>query len=599
MDTSLNFVALVETNPITRLNGDYNNKFVNKIKETFTETQQQLFVSSLYCYLNYHPTNDFVVDLDNIWQWLGFSQKAMAKRTMEKHFVVDKDYKTLLCRLAEQKTDTRGGHNKETVLLNVQTFKLFCIKADTKKAHEIHEYFIKLEELMQTIVQEESNELKLQLEQVNQQNVHLENSIIQTQQTAQQKIQLERQNILLHQFNSNMNVVYIIRVKKYDDGEYVIKIGESRRGIEGRFNEHKSNYEDPLLLDCFAVKKSKDFERFLHTHENIRPYNVKNLPNHETEYELFRIGNGLTYHTLQRIIHQNMQRFNDLDEKYFEDMLSSVIEKTNLQTQPIEQNTLIQNMLQNQQQMLRHIQVLEQIQTNILEKLNSMQTRTTTGFQTPLPTLGERLQRIHPETMVVDKVYDSVTECMREYNFKIKRPSINKAVEQNTIYHGYRWAFVGRDQDPNTNVQIAPTKPIRIQQVGYVAQLTPDKTEILHVYLDRKHAAKHHGYSSSALDNPVKNGTLFQGHFYMLYEHCPEHVQQRFVQEKNQGNPIVLYVDGIGQYNGEQQLLREFVCKYDCVQQIGISDRTLNRSIETQNPYHNFYYRRLGKKEII
>ena len=35
MDASLNFVALVETNPITRLNRDYNNKFVNKIKEAF------------------------------------------------------------------------------------------------------------------------------------------------------------------------------------------------------------------------------------------------------------------------------------------------------------------------------------------------------------------------------------------------------------------------------------------------------------------------------------------------------------------------------------------------------------------------------------
>ena len=182
MDNSLNFVALVESSPITRLNRDYNNKFVNIIKETFTETQQQLFVSSLYCFLNYHPTNDFVIDLDNVWKWLGFQQKYHAKTCLEKYFIMDKDYKILLPQSREQVKEQHGGHNKQTILLNVQTFKLFCIKADTKKAHEIHEYFIKLEELMQTIVQEESNELKLQLEQINQQNIRLENNIIKTQQ---------------------------------------------------------------------------------------------------------------------------------------------------------------------------------------------------------------------------------------------------------------------------------------------------------------------------------------------------------------------------------------------------------------------------------
>ena len=167
MDTSLNFVALVETSPITRLNHEYNNKFVNKIKETFTEAQQQMFVSSLYCFLNYHPTDDYVIDLDNVWQWMGFSQKVRAKELLEKHFVLEKDYKILLSLERQQEVkDRHGGHNKQTVLLNVQTFKLFCIKADTKKAQEIHVYFVKLEELLQTIILEESNELRLQLEQL-------------------------------------------------------------------------------------------------------------------------------------------------------------------------------------------------------------------------------------------------------------------------------------------------------------------------------------------------------------------------------------------------------------------------------------------------
>ena len=48
-------------------------------------------------------------------------------------------------------------------MLNINTFKKFCLKADTKKADEVHDYYIKLEELLQETVNDESSELRLQL----------------------------------------------------------------------------------------------------------------------------------------------------------------------------------------------------------------------------------------------------------------------------------------------------------------------------------------------------------------------------------------------------------------------------------------------------
>ena len=53
---------------------------------------------------------------------------------MEKNLVVEKD-----------------GNNKETILMNIKTFKLFCLKAGTKKADQIHEYYINLEEAVGAI----------------------------------------------------------------------------------------------------------------------------------------------------------------------------------------------------------------------------------------------------------------------------------------------------------------------------------------------------------------------------------------------------------------------------------------------------------------
>jgi hypothetical protein len=164
---SFDIVNLIESNPITKFSGDYQSKLIEKVKNNFTNYEQQLFLSSFYCYLKYDSKNDFIIDLDNIWKWLGFSQKARAKELIEKNFTINKDYKFLLSFEGKQsfdpqvggaKKDTRGGHNKEIIMLNIETFKKFCLKAGTKKADEVHDYFIKLENIIFDITKEECNE---------------------------------------------------------------------------------------------------------------------------------------------------------------------------------------------------------------------------------------------------------------------------------------------------------------------------------------------------------------------------------------------------------------------------------------------------------
>ena len=116
----LNIVELIENNPITQLNGTYQSKLIEKIKTHFNEYEQQMFVASFYCYLNYDSETDFVIDLDNIWKWLGYNQKVKAKELLEKCFTIDKDYKLLLSSSGNQTfsdKNTRGGHNKETFML--------------------------------------------------------------------------------------------------------------------------------------------------------------------------------------------------------------------------------------------------------------------------------------------------------------------------------------------------------------------------------------------------------------------------------------------------------------------------------------------------
>uniref|UniRef100_A0A6C0JQR0 MSV199 domain-containing protein n=1 Tax=viral metagenome TaxID=1070528 RepID=A0A6C0JQR0_9ZZZZ len=600
--TNINIVELIENNPITKLSNTYQNKLLCKIKNNFTNVDQQLFVASFYSYLNYNSKTDFVIDLDDIWKWLEFSHKDKAKRLLEKCFLNSTDYKCLLTPKGEQKTG-RGGHNKETFMLTINAFKRFCLKAETKKADQIHDYYIKLEETLHEVINEESNELKLQVNQLKNTLTEAKENLKTSDENNKKTIEKlkkdkesEKQNILLREFGIAGALVYILKVKSYETGEYIIKLGESRRGVQNRFNEHKTHYEEAVLLDCFMVKRSKDFESFLHNHSDIRFNQVKSLPNHEQENELFLIGKNLSYRTLLHIINTNINRFNEIDYNDIRIDIESIKSLlTNQNQQPLlEDKATINQLLENQKILIQKINQLEKSNKEILEKLNSSQTRTTTNFGLPLSTLGPRLQKINPETLQLIKVYETVTECMNE-NPHIKRPSINKAIEENTIYHGFRWTLVDREVDPNFIRDLQPTVETKIQSLGYVAKLNAEKTEILNVYLDRKTAAISNGYeSTSALDEPVRKTRISKGHYYMLYEKCDNDLKTDFVC-KNNGEPL-LYKDGVGQYDENHNLIHEFSCKYDCIKKLHISDKTLTKALDKKVSYNGNYYKYIGSK---
>jgi len=265
----LNIVDLIENNPITKLSKDYNIKLLSKIKSNFTDFEQQLFLSSFYCYLNCDSKNDFIIDLDNVWKWLDFCQKQRAKELLEKNFVEEKDYKCLLTLESEQKKG-RGGHNIKKYFLNIKTFKSLCLKAGTKKADEIHEYYLKLEDLIQETINEQCDELKLQLEL---KNKELENGKFQTEKEKE----VLKEKTLLEQFPENTQCIYIGLVDNKTLGkpnskmyhETVIKFGQSNN-LNERVKTHKKTYENFRLYNAFKVKNKIEIENCIKKHSTLK-----------------------------------------------------------------------------------------------------------------------------------------------------------------------------------------------------------------------------------------------------------------------------------------------------------------------------------------
>lgn len=107
-------------------------KLLDKIKIAFTEAEQQLFIGSFYCYLHYDTKKDFVMDLDNVWKWMGFSQKVRAKEVIERHFIKDTDYKEIAFSDEKVKVEDEkevannikqkrsGGHNIKKIMMRLK-----------------------------------------------------------------------------------------------------------------------------------------------------------------------------------------------------------------------------------------------------------------------------------------------------------------------------------------------------------------------------------------------------------------------------------------------------------------------------------------------
>ena len=206
-----------------------------------------MYVSNLFLYLNYHPVDDFVVNLENVWKFIGFSNKANGKRLLKQHFTENRDYKIALIRWDERKNE--GGYNQETIMLNINTFKKLCLKSNTDNADKIHDYYIKLEMVYNELMKEQLQE-------------------------QQKKIQLLENKPETEGFSYKNGYVYLIKDES-SIGSYKIglcdnpdkrlttlNIGSSQKTLEfvGVFKCNNMKYAEKIIhviLDPFKIKKTQ------------------------------------------------------------------------------------------------------------------------------------------------------------------------------------------------------------------------------------------------------------------------------------------------------------------------------------------------------
>jgi hypothetical protein len=266
----------MEIASINKINSERNLVLLTKVKERFTSKQQQLFITNFYSYLNCHKTDDFVISLGEIWEWLGFTRKDAAKRALiqaednegNKLFQNEVDYKTIFHPNVEKKVgrllnsteniETRGRKTKD-IVMNITTFKRFC------QIHnqEVQQYYIQIEEMLNELVEEELHEKirllennRMELEAEKQTCQELTNKLLSfTHRTYEEKPRLEHTYIMKENSQLDTNVHKVGEAGDVRKRETNLGTGNSK-GIKAVFakkvtNQHLVEY---VIKNVLGIK---------------------------------------------------------------------------------------------------------------------------------------------------------------------------------------------------------------------------------------------------------------------------------------------------------------------------------------------------------
>ena len=487
--TSLNIVDLITNNPLTRLTDTHNNRFLEKVKSTFNESEQQLFIASFYSFLNYHKTDDYIVDLDNIWQWLGFSQKIKAKELLEKNFILEKDYKKPLYLEGKQKTALQvgkakmnGGQNIQKYYLNVKTFKSLCLKAQTRKADEIHEYYIKLEELIQEVLEEEATEMKAKLlirdNLISEKDNQLKNA-------TQDKFKTVEKT-LVAQFPVNNECIYFGTIDNSNEkGERLIKFGHSNN-LPLRIQDHHKTYDNFILRDAFKVHNRQEIENAIKSHSKIKSHLRSIEVNGHNKHEILAYdATNFTINRLSRIIKDIIH-----EKTYSRENFDRLIEENTRYIGTIErlsgENERLKMANEHYQE---QIATLEQSLANMTKKYEIQRTMsnvTETQSANFDPDVRAKFDKFIADCCMIDAdaEVDSTTIAAQFRIYNRAKPtralfqSFNQYMRTRFLACRIKNKDQDQDQDQDRNGSVAHGyKGIALKQVEYKKQYTHNEVE--------------------------------------------------------------------------------------------------------------------------
>lgn len=455
--------------------------------EALDGDDKEQFIINFRLYLMYsNDSNQYVVDLDSIWEWLGLARKDVAKRTLIKNFIENEDY-VVLHPYAER---VNGGQNKEQIMLNVETFKAFCMLANTEKGKRTRRYYAKMESVFFKYMEEKHRITVLTLEENERYNM-------------EKNLKLETHTKLIES-NKNTPLVYILKVQETDPENFIVKLGETD-DIEQRIKSHRQEYKDCILLDVFPCKRPHGFEQYILHRKDVMKYRF-------ISSETIQICKDFTYEHLKQIIEKHIDEFNGLSPtqrvelariRYQHKILESIQFTTD--------NTIKQ-------------QLIDILKSNTYQDESDNEDsdipyRNRFVYQYDLSDLTKPIN-----------TFNSLRQAARSLN----NPNyhdyhIRNASNNNTVFANYRWLYLdGENQQPPDALPPTQEETPSSRKTGLIAQINKENTQIINVFANQKDAEKETKIHNSQISIGISTGSIKNGFLWKLYEDCSPDLKSTF-----------------------------------------------------------------------
>jgi phage anti-repressor protein len=86
--------------------------------------------------------DQYPVDFDEAWQWVGYSRKDNALVVLKDNFMEGEEFSLIFRKTPK---GSKGGRPTEQYCLTADCFKAFCMMAGTQKGKEVRRYYLDLE----------------------------------------------------------------------------------------------------------------------------------------------------------------------------------------------------------------------------------------------------------------------------------------------------------------------------------------------------------------------------------------------------------------------------------------------------------------------
>jgi len=376
----------------------------------------------------------------------------------------------------------------------------------------------------------------------------------------------------------NQNVIYICKLRR-ENNQILIKVGSSQN-IKERIGHIANAFEniDPRLIDVVKCANYVKYEKFLHNNEFFKKFNypITNkqgiisketyLVTEEIIEEMVKVINSnIILYDNENILEIEKLRLKQEEIKYQKEEIKqkhNEVKQLNITRQKeleleikkmeldlLKDETIdfkevieLRDRLKNIEETLQTIKLSNIPETTISETssihsddddidpttIYFSSKKMKSSIKTPLVYQYNPIDLITPI-----KIYDSPSEVERSSELShldISPTPLRNAFKNNTIYKGFRWYFVKRDEEAPQIIPQTVELKYKEFEIKFVAMIDITKTKILAVYTNQKEATKARLMKCNSFNRAIQNGTISSGHYWNYFENCSKEMQDEYLK---------------------------------------------------------------------